>query len=755
MSPSKKMAEGYAKPYNGLVLYTVVNLENPLVTDSNQANTGITLENNDGAIVSLGEDTLGLAEEAYDPNEVVEVVLKKADQIQILSEEESRQIDQINAEYEKALAALESTTIEEETTTTTDPRVADIERRKKQSLSETEWSKSTLFGAYLRQESDGRWTSYYFKPSAKGMSAALGITRDTKEEVIAELEKRYAEELAALKEQPADIENDEYNNFIDNGVVTKERIQSIADKVKNNEQLTPREMEIFSDKTSEINAEIASQMPTEETNDETVADLRAQEQVELRKAIPNIDDYPDTYGEKQGNMPGVLYGIYKVIYDKYDKLITDASGTKPKSKGRVKVKAFRTSNTFSSRVGFAQRGAGVYYGLDKPFVELFGESGEVSEVEVEYDPSKTLDALTSEGQAEFMKIKSSAVGNKTFTSIREMNQAVSTAMLDAGYESLIGNITEDKPEDGRELVIYTKPEEVNEENVNQAEINKLTQEYEAAVAKRKTYYNSLRQKVGKVSQDRYLNNLKIEEDKELASIKEIYEQFLERLGVQRSPETQLENISKMNLPESVLNLRESIAKADRVQLSTIEANIKPLIELGIADVVLKQQNLTRDEVNDLIKNARARLKGTLAHSELANTMRLRKPLEERVVYYDTEKGTQAGVLVSFDNNAVFVAPYTGKEGMSDLQDKSKWVTFTVSEIPYKLFYAKTTAPVTATPDITQQSDDLVKDGEANKTAVDDFKNDISNDDFKDQSANDAANDLFDDLNNCTKPVKPE
>jgi len=73
------------------------------------------------------------------------------------------------------------------------------------------------------------------------------------------------------------------------------------------------------------------EQPTEKTTEQVIADLRAREQVELRNAIPNIDDYPDTYGEKQGNMPNLLYGIYKVIYDKYDKLITDASGNKPKS----------------------------------------------------------------------------------------------------------------------------------------------------------------------------------------------------------------------------------------------------------------------------------------------------------------------------------------------------------------------------------------------------------------------------------------
>ena len=53
------------------------------------------------------------------------------------------------------------------------------------------------------------------------------------------------------------IEKEEYDNFIDNGVVTDERIESIANKIKNNEPLSPREIEIFTDKTSEINAKLA------------------------------------------------------------------------------------------------------------------------------------------------------------------------------------------------------------------------------------------------------------------------------------------------------------------------------------------------------------------------------------------------------------------------------------------------------------------------------------------------------------------
>ena len=941
---------------------------------------------------------------------------------------ELKKIEAELADLKKELAALEDADKQPTTSASTDPRVADIERRRNVDL-----GGGVLKGEKLQALIKKALSKSNSKKGVIPLWSIIGVVDLTG---IAQYEG-----IGSFK---GAIDYNEVIKEIYN-IYPENEADEIVERLNKEIKDSGRKYDV--DKiNAAYDAELAAlgEQPTKKTTEQTIADLRAAEQVELRKAIPNIDDYPDTYGEKQGNMPGVLYGIYKVIYDRYDKLITDASGTKPKSKGRVKVKAFRTSNTFSSRVGFAQRGAGVYYGLDKPFVELFGESGEVSEVEVEYDPSKTLDALTPEGQAEFMKIKSSAVGNKTFTSIREMNEAVRRAMLTSGYDSLIGYITEDKPADGRELVLYNiveanqgtdetdkeemeevfeeptpkeeeparektiyekafekspfqyrptsstlgywdsvegriiyfskksgekllnnnrirtaarktfdpnnkkthpnfkfwwntllddrqryaiidglqdplwetagnsddmyseeyrimsrlrgmkfKPtkfnkaeftdvsdkvwfsdkganldlfvmedligdvnngfpentdqqdlqntvidiiirypngitnydlrqvlrrdslqaqleelmdsfainygvdlnsiaplmdmyrdnlkaaktiQEINDEEdrknegpspseegngqqsdstefltkeqrrANQDEIDKLTQEYEATVAKRKTYYSNL---AGKVGKPRYVTNVRTAEAQALASLKETYEQALEALGVIRSPESQLENISKMNLPESVLNLRESIAKADRVQLSTLEASLRPLSQLGIADAVLKQQNLTKDEVNDLIKNARARLKGTLAHAELANTIRLRKPLEERVVYYDTEKGTQAGVLISFDSDGVSVAPYDGKESLSDLQDESKWVTFTVGEIPYKLFYAKATAPVTATPDIEQQSDALMSEAEIKEAEdTEKLRKTIQDQKFKNQSMDDIENNLYDPLQDC-------
>ena len=135
------------------------------------------------------------------------------------------------------------------------------------------------------------------------------------------------------------------------------------------------------------------------------------------------------------------------------------------------VKAYRTSDTFSSKVNYAQRGSGLYYALDKPFQEM-GADNKVEEVTVSYDPSKTLDATTEEGQTKFMKIKRSAIEGKLFNSMKESNNAVSEAMRANGYDSLIGWIDQDVKDAGRELVIYNQPtvEPVGEVNQTMSDL---------------------------------------------------------------------------------------------------------------------------------------------------------------------------------------------------------------------------------------------------------------------------------------------
>ena len=778
LSPNKKMAEGYAKPYNGLVLYAVANLENPLITDANQANTGITLENNDGAIVSLGEDTLGLSEEAYDPNEVVEVVLKKADQIQILSEEESRQIDQINAEYEKALAALEGTetTEKQPTEKTTEQTVADLRAREQVELrnaipniddykdSEGNVDESLLSGMNLQL-----YHMIYNKYD-KLISPLLGIepnpkgkTKPTegsdKQEMEEEFEEPIPENVVPDREKTIHETKFETSPF-------QYRPTATTLGYWNDNQ---GRIVYFSKKTGE---EILNSNRLRKAAQKTFDPNN-------KKTHPNFKFWWNTLLDDRQR--------YAIISGLQDPLWTSAGSADDiySEEYRImsRLRHMKFKPTKFNKAEFTDVSQKVWFSDKGVNLDLFVMEDLIGDVNNGF-PENTDQQDLQNMVIDIIKQYPNGVTNYDLRQVlrkdslqSQLEELMDSFAINYGVDlnsiaplmdmyrdklKALKTIQEINDEEDRKNEGPSSSEEGNgqqsdstefltkeQRRANQDEIDRLTQEYETTVAKRKTYYNSLRQKVGKVSQDVYLNNLKAAEDQELASLKETYEQALEVLGVTRSSETQLENISKMNLPESVLNLRESIAKADRVQLSTLEASIKPLSELGIADAVLKQQNLTRAEVNDLIKNARARLKGTLAHAELANTIRLRKPLEERVVYYETEKGTQAGVLISFDNEGVSVSPYDGKESLSDLQDESKWVTFTVGEIPYKLFYAKATPPVTATPDIEQQSDALMSEAEIKEAEdTEKLRKTIQDQKFKNQSMDDIENNLYDPLQDC-------
>ena len=72
------------------------------------------------------------------------------------------------------------------------------------------------------------------------------------------------------------------------------------------------------------------------SNKKKIAEYRKKEQEDLIESGINLEDYPDTYGEEQGNMPDDLYAKYKPIYDKYNKLITEVSENKPVQKDSSK-----------------------------------------------------------------------------------------------------------------------------------------------------------------------------------------------------------------------------------------------------------------------------------------------------------------------------------------------------------------------------------------------------------------------------------
>ena len=160
----------------------------------------------------------------------------------------------------------------------------------------------TLDGKKFNETGDGFNIQFgsYDGEVTKGVMQAKGITQPEAQQLIGDdIYGKVYTQLEAMKvpvEPPLAtpftpnvapvteiIEKAEYDNFIDNGVVTDDRINSIADKIKNNEQLSPRELEIFTDKTSEVNAKLATQ-PVSTAPKTTGAQMLASRQ---RKQAPD------------------------------------------------------------------------------------------------------------------------------------------------------------------------------------------------------------------------------------------------------------------------------------------------------------------------------------------------------------------------------------------------------------------------------------------------------------------------------------
>jgi conjugal transfer/entry exclusion protein len=88
--------------------------------------------------------------------------------------------------------------------------------------------------------------------------------RDLIDSIIPRIAPKAKEEEKEISE----ITDAEFKNFIDNGVVSDERLTAIANKYKNNIELTEKEQAIFNDKTAEINAKLIEIAEAESGNDQ-------------------------------------------------------------------------------------------------------------------------------------------------------------------------------------------------------------------------------------------------------------------------------------------------------------------------------------------------------------------------------------------------------------------------------------------------------------------------------------------------------
>ena len=124
------------------------------------------------------------------------------------------------------------------------------------------------------------------------------ITDLNKEEQV---EPIYTQSGTETKKTTEVIPDQVYNDFIDNGKVSNEILESIANKVKNRIPLSERETAIFSDKTNEINTIISKDQV--QSLEQKKADIEKRRQEELEKTITNENDLMVLAKVKEKNDP--------------------------------------------------------------------------------------------------------------------------------------------------------------------------------------------------------------------------------------------------------------------------------------------------------------------------------------------------------------------------------------------------------------------------------------------------------------------
>lgn len=273
----------------------------------------------------------------------------------------------------------------------------------------------------------------------------------------------------------------------------------------------------------------------------------------------------------------------------------DEAPTQPTESSKT-VKAYRTSGTFSSKVNYAQRGSGLYYALDKPFQEL-GANDKVEEVNISYNPSKTLDATTEEGQTKFMNIKRLAIEGKSFKSMQESNDAVAEAMISNGYDSLIGWIDQDVKDAGRELVLYTQPTGPVKDGSSESSINADIAEYQKLMEAS----NGVQPKTFTVGTRTWTLNKFGNYDWSDPTTKQIYMRNIDMETGQPMPEPSLSDPVNPELIQKDLEYINSIRKALELDIKFAELgyDLNDLIKRLVNAKTMKDYNDVQEIFNKL------------------------------------------------------------------------------------------------------------------------------------------------------------
>jgi hypothetical protein len=199
--------------------------------------------------------------------------------------------------------------------------------------------------------------------------------------------------------------------------------------------------------------------------------------------------------------------------------------------------------------------------------------------------------------------------------------------------------------------------------------------------------------------------------------------------------------------KAIQDLKNSIYIANKVELNSINTELKSLRSLGVLDAILKEQNITADQVREALAKRKEILKDVLDINDIS---------VGDVVMFTKQLGSQErfpGMIIKKDNSNISIAPITlndqggTNESLNDLFNSPEVSTFTARQIYDFIFpMAKEATPVTPDPDVKTQSDAAQEEVKSTPSELAQrLKDNIEN--TKNQSVEDTVNDFLDGLCN--------
>ena len=205
--------------------------------------------------------------------------------------------------------------------------------------------------------------------------------------------------------------------------------------------------------------------------------------------------------------------------------------------------------------------------------------------------------------------------------------------------------------------------------------------------------------------------------------------------------------SSIQVSKAIQDLKNSIYIANKVELKSINTELKSLQSLGVLDAILKKQNITADQVREALAKRKEILKDVLDINDINIG---------DVVMFTKQLGSQErfpGMIIKKDNSNISIAPISlndqggTNESLNDLFNSPEVSTFTARQIYDFIFpMAKEATPVTPDPDVKTQSDAANEEVKSTPSELAQrLKDNIEN--TKNQSVNDTVNDFLDGLCN--------